>query len=222
MNAASRLVPWLAAPLAPLALVFLGLRLLLTPVFLQVEYRMPGFPADSYGFTLSDRLRWSPYAVEFLVTDAGIEYLGGLTFDDGAALFNERELSHMQDVKDIVRPALWVGTGSWLALAGLGLWSRLAERGWGFRRGLRAGGWLTVGLAAGAALFAVIGFTQFFTAFHSLFFEGDSWLFLYSDTLIRLFPVRFWQDCFLYIGLIAVGGGLALGLACREPRSRQA
>ena len=74
-----------------------------------------------------------------------------------------------------------------------------------------------VGLAGVIGLIVVIGiavnpnvFWNFFAGFHSLFFEGDSWLFLYSDTLIRLFPLRFWQDAFLSAALIALGGGLGL------------
>jgi len=35
-------------------------------------------------------------------------------------------------------------------------------------------------------------------------------MFAYSDTLIRLFPVRFWQDCFIYVGGFALVVGLAL------------
>jgi integral membrane protein (TIGR01906 family) len=74
------------------------------------------------------------------------------------------------------------------------------------------GGWLTVGITAAIAIFAVISFWQFFTVFHELFFTGDSWQFLYSDTLIRLFPMRFWQDAFIFVGALDVLGGLALGL----------
>jgi uncharacterized membrane protein len=51
-----------------------------------------------------------------------------------------------------------------------------------------------------------------------LFFTGDSWLFLYSDTLIRLFPMRFWQDAFLFAGALDVLGGLALGLGLLPKR----
>ena len=46
----------LLACLVPVVLVFLGLRVLLTSGFLSVEYRMPGFPRDQYGFSQSDRL----------------------------------------------------------------------------------------------------------------------------------------------------------------------
>jgi uncharacterized membrane protein len=58
-------------------------------------------------------------------------------------------------------------------------------------------------------------FWNFFSAFHSLFFEGDSWIFLYSDTLIRLFPIRFWQDAFLWGAVIALAGGIGLGLGLK-------
>lgn len=75
-----------------------------------------------------------------------------------------------------------------------------------------------VGLAVTIGLIVLVGmvinpdvFNVFFVAFHSLFFEGNSWLFLFSDTLIRLFPVRFWQDAFLLAAVIALGGGAALG-----------
>lgn len=210
---------WLAALLVPLALVFLGLRLLLTPVFLQVEYRMPGFPADDYGFTLEDRLRYAPLALDYLLNDAGPSFLGDLTFPDGTALFNAREVSHMLDVKNVVQPALAVGYGVWVVLLGLGVWARWG--GWWpeYKSGLRRGGWLTVGLVVVIALGAAISFWQFFTIFHALFFEGDSWVFLYSDTLIRLFPLRFWQDAFLFAGIVVLGGGLALGSGLRTRKA---
>jgi integral membrane protein (TIGR01906 family) len=71
-------------------------------------------------------------------------------------------------------------------------------------------------------LFGAVAFWQFFTLFHELFFKGNSWLFENSDTLIRLFPLQFWQDAFLWVGIIAVGGalGLALGLKEKTPLSK--
>jgi integral membrane protein (TIGR01906 family) len=221
MKTIFRIFSWLVTLLIPLALTFLGLRLMLSRAFLEVEYRMPGFPPDKYGFTLTDRLHWSRYALDYLVNDADIAYLGDLAFPDGSPLYNGRELSHMQDVKGVVGPVLWIGYGGWLLLLALGLWARFGGWWTGYLRGLRRGGWLTVGLAAGIGIFAAVSFWQFFTVFHSLFFTGDSWLFLYSDTLIRLFPMRFWQDAFIFAGVITIGGGLALGLALRPKKARQ-
>lgn len=204
--------------LLPVALTFLGVRLLLTHTFPEIEYRTPGFPADEYGFTLQDRLQWSRISIDYLLNDADISFLSDLTFPEGVPLFNGRELSHMQDVKNVVQPVLWVGYGVWFLALGLGLWARFG--GWWpeYVRGVWRGGWLTVGLVAVIGIFAGISFWQFFTVFHELFFTGDSWQFLYSDTLIRLFPMRFWQDAFLFAGALDVLGGLALGLGLLPKR----
>ena len=102
----STFLAFIVTLLTPIALLGLGLRLLLSPLFLQIEYNMPYFPADEYGFTKQDRLHWAPYAVEYLVNSADISYLGDLKFEDGSPLYNERELSHMQDVKRVTQGAL--------------------------------------------------------------------------------------------------------------------
>ena len=218
-----QIISWLVAILVPIALIGLGLRVLLTPLFLQIEYNMPYFPPDDYGFSKGDRLKWAPYALEYLVNSADISYLGDLKFDDGSPLYNERELSHMDDVKRVTQGALNVWYISLALLITLGIWSWRGDWMQTYRLGLMRGGWLMVGLAAGIGLIVVVGilidpnvFWNFFAGFHSLFFEGDSWLFLFSDTLIRLFPLRFWQDAFLFAAVIALGGGFGLGLGLRS------
>jgi integral membrane protein (TIGR01906 family) len=210
-----QILSWFITILMPLALTFVGLRLLLTHAFLEVEYRTPGFPADDFGFTLKDRLQWSKVSIDYLVNNADISFLGNQTFMDGVPLFNERELSHMQDVKKVVQPVLWIGYVTWLLMIGIALWARLGG-GWpeivgGFRRG----GWLTVGLVVVIGIFAAISFWQFFTLFHGLFFSSGSWQFEFSDSLIRLFPLPFWQDAFLFAGGLDILAGLALGLGLR-------
>jgi integral membrane protein (TIGR01906 family) len=216
-------LPLLVILLVPIALIGLGLRLLLTPLFLQVEYNMPYFPPDEYGFTKADRLRWAPYALDYLVNRADISYLGALKFEDGTPLYNERELSHMEDVKRVTQGALRVWYVSLGLLALLGVWAWFGNGWQAYRLGLMRGGWFMVGLAVAVGLIVVVGiginpnvFWNFFAGFHSLFFEGDSWLFLYSDTLIRLFPIRFWQDAFLFAAVIALGGGVTLGWGLRQ------
>lgn len=217
------LLSWFVALLVPLALIGLGLRVLLTPLFLQIEYSMPYFPPDEYGFTEADRLKWAPYALEYLVNTTDISYLGDLRFNDGSPLYNERELSHMEDVKRVTKAAMNVWYVTLILLAALGVLSRFAGLGQAYRQGLMRGGWLMVWLAVAVGLIVVIGialnpnvFWNFFVGFHRLFFEGDTWLFLYSDTLIRLFPLRFWQDAFLLAAVIALGGGVALALGLKR------
>jgi integral membrane protein (TIGR01906 family) len=73
------------------------------------------------------------------------------------------------------------------------------------------GGWLTIGIIIAILVGIAISFNQLFTDFHRIFFTGDSWLFLFSDTLIRLFPIRFWSDAFTVMGILTlIGAGLAL------------
>ena len=212
----------LVAILVPLALIGLGLRVLLTPLFLKIEYNMPYFPPDEYGFTKEDRLKWAPLALNYLVNDADISYLTDLNFEDGTPLYNERELSHMDDVKRVTQGALRVWYVSLALLALLGVWAWFGGWWQAYRLGLMRGGWLMVGLAVAVGLIVVIGiavnpnvFWNFFSGFHKIFFAGDSWLFLYSDTLIRLFPIRFWQDAFLLAAIIALGGGIGLALGLK-------
>ncbi len=212
------ILSWLVTLLLPVALAFLGMRLILTHAYLQIEYRMPGFPPDDYGFSLADRLRWSAAAWDYELNSPAVPSLAALTFPDGTPLYNEREVSHMQDVKKVVQPAMLAGYGVWIAILAAGLWARFG--GWWpqFLGGVRRGGWLTIGVVALIGVFAATSFWTFFTDFHGLFFSGNSWLFEYSDTLIRLFPLRFWQDTFLYIGIIALAGGLALAMGVKPGR----
>jgi len=216
------MLSWFVTILIPMILIGLAIRVLLTPLFYQIEYNMPYFPPDEYGFTKADRLKWAPYAVNYLIDNADISYLGDLKFDDGSPLYNERELHHMLDVKNVTRGALRLWYISLALLLGLGLWAWFG--GWWhyFLLGLQRGGWLMVGLAVFIGAIVIVGiainpnvFDEFFVLFHSIFFEGNSWLFYFSDTLIRLFPIRFWEDAFLWAAVIALGGGLALALGIK-------
>ena len=210
----SSILSWLTTLLTPIFLLGLGLRILLTPIFYNVEYRMPYFPPDTYGFSQEDRLHWAPYAVDYLINNADISYLGDLTFENGSPLYNERELSHMHDVKLVTKGSLRVWYVTVVLLIGLGAWAWFGKWWQAYRQGLRRGGWLMIGLVLVLGLFGAIAFWQLFTLFHALFFEGDTWRFEFSDTLIRLFPMQFWQDAFLWAGVISVGSalGLAFGL----------
>src|SRR5258706_14220236 len=225
---------WIVTLLAPVAILMLGVRLLLMPAFLQVEYRMPGFPADSYGFSMEERIRWATHSLLYLVNDQGIGYLAELMFDNGTPIYSARELSHMQDVKSVLQLLLKVWDGVLVVLAGLGIWAfragwlpprrraagmaqsrrppsgRRHDAAWldAYRSGWRRGGFLMIAVLLALSIFALTSFWEFFTWFHSLFFHGDSWLFAYSDTLIRLFPVRFWEDCFVYIGGVFMFAGV--------------
>ena len=224
MSWARVVLKWLVALLVPFALIMLGVRLMLTPGYLEFEYRTPGFPPDAYGFTTAEQLHWGAFGINYLLNDEPPAYLGDLRFESGQPVFGEREVSHMHDVKVVVRTLLGVWYAVLALIAVIGLWSWRIGRISAFVAGARLGGILTLVLAGTSALLGTVGasgsgelFWEFFRGFHGLFFSGESWLFAYSDTLIRLYPLHFWQDSVLYVGLLAAAAAALLALGLRQP-----
>jgi integral membrane protein (TIGR01906 family) len=211
---------WFVALLVPVALVLGVVRLLLTPAFLRFEYSLPNFPPDTFGFSQQDRLYWAQFAVDYLLNSEDISYLGDLRFENGQPLYNQRELSHMVDVKVTMGVALKVWYAALLLLVGLGLGARWA--GWWntYLLGMRRGSWLTVFTLATIILLVILSFGVLFVAFHNVFFQPGTWTFQFSDTLIRLFPERFWRDIFVYVGVLSVGSALLLIYIFRPRVSR--
>jgi integral membrane protein (TIGR01906 family) len=182
----------------------ISIRILISPLFAQIEYQLPGFPEDPYGFTLEDRLRWSEPSIKYLVNSEGIGYLESLRFENGEPIYNPSELSHMEDVKSVV-------TGMRIALAALTvilLIFTMININKGNKhlilRSFHNGGWGILGLIGAIMILLVISFNQLFTWFHQIFFESGTWRFYTSDTLIRLFPMRFWRDAFIFVGVLCI------------------
>lgn len=195
---------WLISVLTPFVILMISVRILITPLFAKIEYKLPGFPEDPYGFTMQDRLRWSEPSIRYLVNNEDIDYLEVLAFNDGEPIFNDRELSHMVDVKGVV-------TGMRVALAIFFIFLVICV--WVlFKKGRRdfiisafyMGGWGLIGLIAAILLLVAISFNQLFTWFHQIFFSDGTWQFYTSDTLIRLFPMRFWRDAFIFVGVLSL------------------
>ncbi len=195
----------------PIILSTLSILVLLSPIFTNLEYQRPGFPEDTYGFSTDERLEYGNLTRRYLITDQSLDVLRELEFEDGSPLYKERELTHLEDVKIVIRGLLRVFS---FAVVVFTFGGYIASRNQGqdnFIRTIFRGGRLTTYLLLAILFFTLISFRTFFTSFHLVFFEGDSWLFFTSDTLIRLFPIRFWQDVFLVFGLLTLAGGVTLG-----------
>jgi integral membrane protein (TIGR01906 family) len=202
---------WLITLIIPPMLLITSVLLLLNPVFLNLEYRRPGFPADPLGFSLAERLQYAGVSVAYLVNDKGIEYLEDQFLSDGNRLYNERELSHMVDVKAVVQGAIRWWLGGLIVLGLLIVWAIKTGGKRECWRAISRGGFLTLGIIAVFLVYLMVNFNSLFTRFHTLFFESGTWVFLYSDSLIRLFPLPFWQDCFIAVASISLLCGALLG-----------
>ena len=208
MTILKTITKWLITITLPFMLIMLSVRILFTPLFLKIEYNLPGFPADTYGFTTAERLSWGTSTMKYLFNNKGPEFLDTLRFDEYKSIYNPRETSHLVDVKNLLQTALTVFyalIGVYLILFGIFYWRKWMKTIW---LALSNGGWLTIGLIAFILFFTAISFDSLFTNFHKIFFTGDTWLFYYSDTLIRLFPMRLWQDAFIAMGVITLAMAL--------------
>ena len=143
-------------------------------------------------------------ALDIRVVDAG----------EIVPLFNQREVLHMRDVRDLIRATFRLHEIAFVYIVGyiaaVFLWSgerpmrRLA------REAMIAGG-ATVGVLAVAAVGVLVGFDSLFTQFHLLSFSNDFWkLSPARDHLIQMFPQGFWFDVTLAVGVITIVQGLAI------------
>jgi integral membrane protein (TIGR01906 family) len=159
--------------------------------------------------------------VDYFRTGEGDELLDIRVVVDGQeeALYNQREILHMRDVKDLMQLTFRVHEISFVFLVGyvvvVFLWTR--------ERALRqlavqtiVAGASTMVLLGVGAIAVVLGFDRLFEQFHLLSFSNDFWrLNPATDRLIQMFPEGFWFDVTLGVGVLtAIEGGLVtmLGL----------
>jgi len=197
----------------PVLLVLGSVRLLITDQYLAIEYRKASFPEDPYGFDLSQRLESASANLRYVRANQPIKALADQRLED-TPVYNQRELKHMQDVQRVYQLAINV----WHAILGLSLLAMLMLT-WSvdtrpiFFTALQWGGLVTAGLIAAIGFLALIAWKAWFVVFHQVFFTPGTWSFNNSDTLIRLFPEKFWFDAALTIAGLALLGGLLLAFA---------
>jgi len=145
--------------------------------------------------------------------------------DRRVPLFNERETSHLTDVKNLFRTVFRVQEAS-LAFAlvfmvGVFIWATEAALRVLARILLQAS-LLTLGLLALFAVLALVGFDELFLRFHLVAFTNDLWkLNPDTDHLIQMFPRDFWFDATVLVaGLTAVEAVLLASLSAIYLRAR--
>jgi integral membrane protein (TIGR01906 family) len=194
----------------PFFLALTSLLPLITPLFLRIQYARPDVP-PSTTFTPEQRLAFAAASAHYLVSGEGIDYLADLETDDGQPLFNQRELTHMVDVKVLLRQAMLLD----LALGALVAASLSILLGFSELRGraplyLFAASLVAPGLAFASLIIVPLRFQWFFVEFHHVFFEGETWLFPRTDTLIQLFPEQFWFNALQSWLLLVIGVSSAI------------
>ncbi len=124
-------------------------------------------------------------------------------------VYNAREIKHLVDVYNVTRTMLLLNPLFILVMlvAFILLWRSPATRR-NAGRGVFYGGILTFVLVGALGLFALFAFDTFFVGFHRVFFEGETWIFNYSDSLIQFYPVLFWMRASYGIALFVLFGAI--------------
>ncbi|MGZ2399795.1 DUF1461 domain-containing protein [Rothia sp. 110740021-2] len=192
----------LIALTVPLTVLMIAIRTVASAPFLWFEYHRPGFPEDSYGYYLIERMRLGSYGVDYINNFAPREYLARVTTGaDNTLAFTEAEVNHMHDVK-------WVLLVAIIAVAALFLLTlfssiSLRERSPGtIRRSLFSGAWITLGLIAVLGVMGFFNWEWLFTTFHQVFFPQGNWEFSVRSSLIRLYPPQFWIDTAIAVAVL--------------------
>jgi integral membrane protein (TIGR01906 family) len=196
----------------PFLLVVASIRIVANPWFIQVEYNRPGFPPDPYGFTLEQRTPLGFAGLYSVVPEGrGMIELEEAKLPNGEPAFQDREIKHMVDVRVLmakVFPLALIIGGVLVVLAIV--FRKNAQYRDAVPQGVGAGAILTMVILVGLIAYVLLNFDSFFLTFHRLFFEGDTFMFRYDDTLIRLYPEQLWSDAAILIGVLT--GAMAAGL----------
>lgn len=168
------------------------------------------------------------------VTDGMMAYLRGdreelqvVTTIEGRMqpFFNQREISHMEDVRTLFVGGIWLRRG---CLVFGGLLVLMIWKAGGLRllpQAICAGTGVVFGGGALLALAVSRDFNRYFTLFHHIFFDNDLWL-LDPDTdrLISIVPQGFFIDTALWIAVVfgaltaLLLGGSVLAMALMRKR----
>ena len=201
--------------LVPVCIVGGAVSILTSDAFVGLEYRRAGFPTDAYGFTGERRFELASTDIHYVRGHLPADTLSHKLID-GQQAYNSREVAHMADV----RGAFGIVFSSWhvalftLVLLALLLWLRGETEA--LASALAMGGWVTAGLVLAVAGLVLLAWQVWFELLHRVFFAAGSWLFSYSDTLIRLFPEEFWKDASLGVAVLSLIGGVLLAFLGRR------
>lgn len=188
----------------------LALALLVLPIALAVRYAATSESWWERGFERYDavsRTGLTPAEVDRVAAETR-DYLANdddlLNVSvDGAPFYSEREVLHMVDVKRLmarVYDAGWAALGFIIAFAIITFWrSKQALRR--LARSILSACGIVALVFVVLAIIALSGFDAAFRSFHQIFFTNDLWQLTSRDSLIQLFPQRFFFDTTVLIAL---------------------
>ncbi len=215
-----KLVSFLLVLTFPFLAVGLSTRVLFSEWFIDYEYSKKDFPKDRWGMSESARKELAKLGLEAVMSEEGLEKFKSARLPAGRLAFSYREVKHMEDVNrllSVLFPAVYGGSLLWL-VAFLAL---VKDKG-GL---LLKAGIFSISLILAITALVLLNYQLAFEVFHNFVFDPVSWRFSYRDTLLRIYPMKFWFDgtvavilLSLLLSLLALAVGLLLKFVTSSPQ----
>ncbi|WP_457622425.1 TIGR01906 family membrane protein [Persephonella sp.] len=174
---------------APLWIVGFSTRLAFSEWFIDFEYSRKDFPKDRWGLPDDVRKDLAKLGLQAVLSDEGLEKFKKARLPNGNRAFRDKEIRHMEDVKNFLKyffPATYLSFIVWF-----GCFILLKEERW---KAVLHSGLFTIGLIITVGLISYINYDFVFTVFHDYVFGEYTWRFRLKDTLLRIYPMKFWFD----------------------------
>ncbi len=124
-------------------------------------------------------------------------YIRGKEDSFNKELFKQSEISHLKDVRTLIKKARLCLIFAIIALiSSIGFLFILCKKRFPkiLSISIFLSGAFILAVTAIILLSSTMGFDGFFIVFHKLFFPQGNWLFSSSDSLIRIYPSEFFYD----------------------------
>jgi integral membrane protein (TIGR01906 family) len=118
-------------------------------------------------------------------------------------MFNQREVDHMVDVKNLYRGLVYVQAGGYLVfmIIAISAWFKFKKTFVSelFAASKQALVFIAI-IMVGIGLYAFVDFNSFWTSFHHVFFTNDLWLLdPTTDRMIMMMPLALFQKLVIHI-----------------------
>ena len=166
--------------------------------FIDYEYSKPNFPKDRWGLSDEVRKKLAKLGLKAVLTEEGLKEFEKARLPSGRKAFRKKEVKHMEDLNRFLSKffiATYILAIFWLFVLILHkkqIWKLLI-----------CSSIYTFLFLAVVSLTVFSSYEKAFEVFHNFFFGRTSWRFSKYDTLLRIYPMKFWFDGTTILAIIA-------------------
>jgi integral membrane protein (TIGR01906 family) len=184
--------------ITPLWIIGISTRIVFNPWFIDFEYSKKDFPKDRWGLDDGYRKFLAKLGLEAVLSKEGLEEFAKAKLPDGRKAFRKKEIDHMKDVNKFLKFFFPVSYLSFLVWS-VGFFLSKKKSSYLIFSGI----WTMVFILT-SGLLIVSFYDKVFAFFHDTVFGEFTWRFRDNDTLLRIYPMKFWYDGTIVVIILSV------------------